>query len=77
MGKGYGIERGAIWEQVREYIGLRVHAGRPHWLSRISVQISVLYDFWAMLMAGAQTVGQSVINELFFAFTDWMHSVVV
>jgi hypothetical protein len=24
-------------------------------------------------MAGAQTVGQSVINELFFAFTDWMH----
>jgi hypothetical protein len=21
----------------------------------------------------AQTVGQSLINELFFAFTDWMH----
>jgi len=24
-------------------------------------------------MAGAQTVGQIVINELFFAVTDWMH----
>jgi hypothetical protein len=30
-------------------------------------------DFWPILMAAAQTVGQSVINELFFAFTDWMH----
>jgi hypothetical protein len=30
-------------------------------------------DFWPMLMAGAQTVGQIVINELFFAFTDWTH----
>jgi hypothetical protein len=29
-----------------------VHAGSPHWLPRILMHISVLYQFWPRLVAG-------------------------
>ncbi len=43
----------------------KVHViGLPHWLQRISMPISVLYEFWPSLIAGAQIVGYTVHHPI-------------
>jgi hypothetical protein len=38
-----------------------MHAGSPHWLLKIRMPTYGLYQFWARLTAGAQTVGHSFV----------------